>query len=228
MPLLATPADTYTVLSLAQVGTGDAATLTTALEPLQPSRILNHRRSNPLPRRSAQRIQGPGTNYRSKCSMDELTPVEGLSVVMSDGELLLVTELTDSNGHKLRGAGRAGVADSGPRVRTRCVTSSSTRRASSPRMEPSSLWTATSMGSSTCWMPSQMTRRRRPIRTETASGTTDPNPTVPDVDPEDILDEVSEEDVEGGLPPLEVDRERALPRCGGGRRSPAARGDETL
>ena len=30
----------------------------------------------------------------------------------------------------------------------------------------------------------------------------DPNPTVPDVDPEDILDEVSEEDVEGGLLPL--------------------------
>ena len=98
MPLLATPADTYTVLAPAQVGTGDAATLTTAStvtavpNPEPPTIKSFTAMFSPADPRPGDQLQV------QVLDVDELTPVEGLSVVMSDGELLLVTELTDSNG----------------------------------------------------------------------------------------------------------------------------------
>ena len=206
MPLLATPADTYTVLSLAQVGSGDAATLTTALRTVTAVPNPEPPTIKSLTATFSPADPRPGDELQVQVlDVDELTPVEGLSVVMSDGELLLVTELTDSNGQAsfVVPAGALELRISG--LGFEPVVFSLVVDETGIVLEDGTILPVDSDLDGVIDLLDAFPDD--PTETTDTDGdgigdNSDPNPTVPDVDPEDTIDQVSDEDVEGGLLPL--------------------------
>ena len=99
LPLLSSPIDDYTVLSIAQVGTGSDATITSAIgtqtavpnpdPPEIQSVTVSFSPANPKPGDTVQILV---------VEKESAQPVEGMSVTLMNGETIVASELTDAEG----------------------------------------------------------------------------------------------------------------------------------
>jgi len=99
LPLLSSPIDDYTVLSIAQVGTGSGATITSAIgtqtavpNPSPPeiqSVTVSFSPANPMPGDTVQILV---------VEKESSQPIEGMSVTLMNGENIVASELTDAEG----------------------------------------------------------------------------------------------------------------------------------